>query len=141
MLKLFTELPLEEIAKLEKLAGQELNEAKKILAEEATALCRGAGAAKAASETARKTFEEGGFGKALPSYTVRLSSLGGQTANTFVLAATSEFPSKKEVKRRIEQGNIYINEKQITDPFAKDYVTGENRVKVGKKTHFKIIIE
>src|SRR5690606_18774396 len=61
-LRLFTDLPMDEIARLEKLEGAELNEAKKILATEATALCRGREAAEAAAETARKAFEEGSFG-------------------------------------------------------------------------------
>jgi len=141
MLKLFTELPLDEIARLEALEGQELNEAKKKLADEATKLCRGAAAARAASETARKTFEEGGFGNDLPVYTVSLTSLGSNTANNAVLAATDVFPSKKEVKRRIEQGGVHINEKKITDPFGHDYVLGENTIRFGKKIHFKIIVK
>ena len=66
-LRLFTELPLDEIARLENLAGAEINEAKKVLATEATALLHGKEAADAAAETARKTFEEGGSGGALPT--------------------------------------------------------------------------
>src|SRR6266849_348267 len=66
-LKLFTELPLDEIGRLERLEGQEINEAKKVLALEATALCHGREAAAAAAETARRTFEEGGLGEALPT--------------------------------------------------------------------------
>src|SRR3546814_13984621 len=65
-LRLYTELPLDEIARLEKLEGAELNEAKKILATEATALCRGREAAELAAEAARKAFEEGSFGRDLP---------------------------------------------------------------------------
>src|SRR6202000_1227191 len=65
-LKLFTDLPLEEIAKLEKLPGSEINEAKKILAFEATKLCHGEAAANEAAETARKTFEQGGLGDNIP---------------------------------------------------------------------------
>ena len=66
-LRLFTELPLDEIARLEKLAGQEINEAKKILATEITRLCHGAAAAAEAEETARRTFEEGGKAESLPT--------------------------------------------------------------------------
>ena len=65
-LKLFTELPLEEIARLEALGGQEINEAKKVLATEATAMLHGREAAEAAAETARVTFEQGELGADLP---------------------------------------------------------------------------
>src|SRR5439155_13184877 len=65
-LRLFTELPLDEIARLEKLEGSELNEAKKILATEATALCHGRAAAETAAATARSVFEQGGIGGGLP---------------------------------------------------------------------------
>src|SRR5260370_23027775 len=65
-LRLFTELPLDEIARLEALAGSELNEAKKILATEATALCHGRAAAEAAAATARSVFQPGGIGGGLP---------------------------------------------------------------------------
>ena len=69
-LRLFTDLPLNEIARLEALEGAEINEAKKILADAATALCRGAAAAAEAAETARKTFEEGSAGGLLPTFAV-----------------------------------------------------------------------
>ena len=74
-LRLFTELPLDEIARLEKLAGAEINEAKKVLANEATTLLHGKEAAGAAAETARKTFEEGGSGGALPTIGVPRAEL------------------------------------------------------------------
>src|SRR5262249_58512047 len=67
LLKLFTELPLEEIARVTRLKGQELNEAKKILATEATTLLHGRGAAEQAAETARRTFEEGTLAETLPT--------------------------------------------------------------------------
>ena len=137
-LRLFTELPLDEIKKLEALEGQELNEAKKVLANEATALCRGAGAAKKAAATAAKTFEEGEFAKDLPAYPVSISALGENTSNTSFLAASGAFPSKKEIRRRIEQGAIWINKIKVTDPNGRDYQEGENRVRSGKKTHFII---
>ena len=65
-LKLFTDLPLDEIARLEKLQGSEINDAKIVLANEATTLCHGAAAARTAAETARRTFVEGGLGQDLP---------------------------------------------------------------------------
>src|SRR5689334_6313418 len=74
-LRLFTELPLDEIARLEKLAGQEINEAKKVLATEITTLCHGAAAAQEAEEAARRTFEEGGKADALPTVAVPSAQL------------------------------------------------------------------
>src|SRR3546814_1604677 len=74
-LRLFTDLPLDEVARLERLEGAEINEAKKMLADAATTMCRGAAAAAAAADTAGKTFEEGGTGDALPRHAVH----GGET--------------------------------------------------------------
>ena len=74
-LRLFTDLPLDEIARLEALAGSEINEAKKVLATEATALCHGRAAADAAAETARSVFAEGGTGAALPTVDVPRAAL------------------------------------------------------------------
>ncbi|RME68865.1 MAG: tyrosine--tRNA ligase, partial [Alphaproteobacteria bacterium] len=79
-LRLFTELPLEEIARLEACQGQELNEAKKILASEATALCRGRTAARQAAETARRTFEDGAQGHGLPTLELARADLAGGVA-------------------------------------------------------------
>ncbi|MEE8294981.1 MAG: tyrosine--tRNA ligase [Sphingomonadales bacterium] len=140
-LKLFTDLSMEEIAKLEALEGQELNAAKKILADAATALCRGQDAAKAASDTARKTFEEGEFGKELPEYRINLRTFGQQKINLSFLWATTEFKSKKEIRRGIEQGSIFVNEKKISNPFGEDFVQGVNKIRVGKKRHFTIIVD
>src|SRR5205807_4671671 len=74
-LRLFTELPLAEIARLEKLRNAEINEAKKLLATEATALCHGRAAAEAAAETAREVFEAGGAGSALPEIAIDRDAL------------------------------------------------------------------
>src|SRR3546814_18308879 len=76
-LRLFTDLPLDEVARLEKLGGAEINEAKKVLAFEATKLCRGEAAASEAAETARQTFEEGVTAAGLPTIQVSKSELGG----------------------------------------------------------------
>ena len=139
-LKLFTELPLDEIAKLEKLEGQELNEAKKILANVATALCRGADAAKKAAETARKTFEEGAAGADLPSVNMSKKDFGDGVGvlELFVLAGLCS--SKKEARRLIQQGGAKIADLALTDETA---VIGPDRLgkdgtlklSAGKKRH------
>ena len=78
LLKLFTELPLDEIARLAALKGQELNEAKKVLATEATAMLHGRAAADQAAETARRTFEEGALAETLPSVEIARARAGGR---------------------------------------------------------------
>jgi tyrosyl-tRNA synthetase len=114
-LKLFTELSLDEIAKLAALEGAEQNEAKKILATEATALVHGRDAADRAAETARTTFEQGETSRSLATFDIpRLdleNGLGVLTANVHVGFATS----KSEARRQIRGGGIKINGVTITD--------------------------
>jgi tyrosyl-tRNA synthetase len=118
-LKLFTKLPLDEIRRLARLGGQEINEAKKVLAIEATALIHGYSAAHDAAETAKRTFEEHGLGAGLPRLVVTRADLqagfGLQTANTS-LGFTS---SNSEARRLIEGGAVYVGEAKITDPTFK----------------------
>src|SRR4029078_1779262 len=92
-LKLFTELPLAEIARLAALKGAELNDSKKILANEATALLHGRAAADAAGEAARRTFEEGGAGDALPTIDVSPADLAAGIALTALLVPCALAPS------------------------------------------------
>jgi len=111
-LKLFTTLPLTEISKLEALSGSEINEAKKILANEATALLHGKAAAAEAAETARKTFEEGTAGAALPTVAVDLKpGLGILQA----LVAAGLASSNGDAKRSIQGGAIKVNDVAVTD--------------------------
>jgi tyrosyl-tRNA synthetase len=115
-LRLFTELPLDEIARLENLAGAEINDAKKILATEATALLHGPAPAEAAAETARRTFEQGGSGGALPSIDVPRAEIeaGLQLPSTFVRAGLAA--SNSEVRRAVASNAIRINDTPVTDP-------------------------
>jgi tyrosyl-tRNA synthetase len=136
-MRLFTDLPLDEIARLEKLAGAEINEAKKILAHEATKMAHGEDAAKAAAETARATFEGGGLGADLPVF-----SFSQEMTPTLVdIAVTLGFAaSKGEAKRLIEQGGLRVNDKPVAGitatvaevDFAPD---GTARLSAGKKRH------
>ena len=109
-LRLFTELPLDEIARLEKLEGSEINEAKKILASEATALCRGREAAEAAAETARRTFEEGGQGESLPSVTLPRARLAEGVLAYELLREAGLSTSNGEARRLIKGGGARLIE-------------------------------
>ncbi len=111
-LKLFTDLPLGEIARLEALGGAEINEAKKVLANEATALCRGADAARTASDTAAQTFEKGQVGGDLPQ---AVAPAGGIS----VVDALRELgfaASNKEARRKLEEGAVKVDGVVIRDP-------------------------
>jgi tyrosyl-tRNA synthetase len=130
-LRLFTDLPLDEIARLEALQGAEINEAKKILANEATAMCRGAVAAQEAAETARRTFEEGAAGEALPSFAVSGGSIGIVDA----LVGLGLCASKGEARRKIAEGAIKIDDQPVSDPAANVSVTGQVKISFGKKKH------
>jgi tyrosyl-tRNA synthetase len=140
-LKLFTELPLAEIARLAALAGQEINEAKKVLATEATALLHGRAAAEAAAETARKTFEEGETASTLPTIETARSAFdppGLGVLQAFVRAGL--VASNGEARRQIKGGGLRVNDATVSDEkmmlTAAD-VTPEGVVKLslGRKRH------
>ena len=139
-LKVFTRLPLDEIARLEALGGSEINEAKKILATEATAVVHGREAADAASETARKTFEEGTVGGDLPTLEISRAELdaGAPALGLFVKAGL--VASNGEARRQIKGGGLRINDAPVTDEkislTLKD-LTSEGVVKLsmGRKKH------
>ncbi|HYZ44787.1 MAG TPA: tyrosine--tRNA ligase, partial [Xanthobacteraceae bacterium] len=106
LLKLFTELPLEEIARLGQLKGQELNEAKKILATEATALLHGRGAAEQAAETARRTFEEGALAETLPTIEIASGKLEAVLSVLDAAVHVGLVSSKGEARRQIKGGGL-----------------------------------
>ncbi len=130
MLAVFTELPMDEVRRLEKLQGAEINEAKKILAFEATKLCHGESAAHAAVETAVATFESGGLGGDLP---VVVGNMGAAIVDLLVEAGLAD--SKGEAKRLIKGGGVRLNDAVVTDESAKLTVAGESKLSVGKKKH------
>ena len=131
-LKLFTDLPLDEIARLESLEGAEINDAKKVLADAATALCRGASAATEAAETARKTFEEGAAGDALPSHAVPDGAIGIVDA----LVALGLAASKGEARRLIKGGGARVDGEKVVDEMLSVTVgDAPVRVSAGKKHH------
>ncbi|AMG75506.1 tyrosine--tRNA ligase [Sphingopyxis granuli] len=131
-LRLFTDLPLEEIVRLEALEGADINEAKKILANEATALCRGAEAARTAAETAAQTFEKGHIGGDLPRVAAPAEGIGILNA----LRDLGFTASNKEARRKLEEGAVKVDGAVIRDPHHL-IVPGEVEVPVslGSKKH------
>ncbi|WP_029558709.1 tyrosine--tRNA ligase [Xanthobacter sp. 91] len=139
-LKLFTELPLDEIARLAALQGQEINLAKEVLATEATALLHGREAAEKAKETARTTFEQGALAVDLPTVELPRAKLeaGLPVANAFVEAGL--VASTSEARRQIKGGGLRVNDAVVTDEKATldlAALTPEGVVKLsmGKKKH------
>ncbi|WP_337137666.1 tyrosine--tRNA ligase [Sphingomonas aquatica] len=131
-LRLFTDLPLDEIARLEALEGAEINAAKIALADAATAMCRGEAAAAEASETARKMFEEGSAGGALPTHVVE----GGRIALVDALVALGFAASKGEARRLIKGGGARIDGEKASDEALVITVGSEPvRLSAGKKNH------
>ncbi|MGE0179453.1 MAG: tyrosine--tRNA ligase [Sphingomonas sp.] len=124
-LRLFTDLPLDEIARMEALQGAEINDAKKALADAATAMLHGAEAAAAANETARRTFEEGASDANLPS--IRAATV------MEALVGLGFATSNKEVRRKIAEGAIRLNDERIDDPQAE--VKSGDKVSFGAKRH------
>ena len=138
-LKLFTTLPMNEISKLEALDGNEINEAKKVLASEATALLHGRAAADLAAETARETFERGGTSADLPSVSVPGEELrnGLGVLNAFVRAGL--VPSTGEARRQVKAGGLRVNDVLVSDERAtlqvSDLAQGAIKLSFGKKKH------
>ena len=130
-LRLFTDLPLDEIQRLEALGGSEINAAKIALANAATELCRGADAATLASETARKTFEEGTSGGDLPSF-----DASGDISLIDALVGLGFVASKKEARRMIQGGGARVDGDAVTD---EDVVISAQaapvKISAGKKKH------
>jgi tyrosyl-tRNA synthetase len=140
LLKLFTELPLGEIERLAALQGQEINQAKKILATEATALLHGREAAEEAERTARTTFETGGLATSLP--TIELSAREFDQGLGVLAAFTRAglVPSTSEARRQIKSGGLKVNDIAVTDEksvLSKKDLTPEGVIKLslGKKRH------
>jgi len=130
-LRLFTDLPLEEIARLETLSGAEINDAKIVLATEATALLHGRDAADAAARTAVETFGEGGAGEDLPTL-----SLGDGMNIAHALTALGFTPSNKEAKRKIAEGAVRLDDITVNDPGL--MLTGSDeplKLSLGRKKH------
>ncbi|WP_038958394.1 tyrosine--tRNA ligase [Bradyrhizobium japonicum] len=142
-LKLFTTLPMGEIRKLEALGGSEINEAKKVLATEATALLHGRDAANQSAETARRTFEEGALAESLPTVEIPRGELdaGLGVLNAFVKAGL--VASNGEARRQIKGGGLRVNDESVSDEkmaLSAANLTPEGVIKLsfGKKKHVLI---
>jgi tyrosyl-tRNA synthetase len=141
-LKLFTVLPMAEIARLAALEGAEINEAKKVLATEATALLHGREAAEAAARTACQTFEQGALAESLPTVEVPMAAL---EAGIGVLAAFGPdhaglVPSTSEARRQVKSGGLRVNDQAVSDErgtLLPADLTPEGVIKLsfGKKKH------
>lgn len=135
-LRIFTDLPMDEVKRLEVLQDKEINEAKKILAFNATKMCRGEQAALSAQETAVKTFENGLAGENLPEISADLNN-GISVLDAFLQIGFVE--SKGEARRLIKQAGLKINDKPVVDENYKitmsDLVDGKVKLSQGKKKH------
>jgi tyrosyl-tRNA synthetase len=139
-LRRFTILPMDEIRRLEALQGAEINEAKKVLANEATALLHGRAAAEEAAETARKTFEEGAISDNLPTITVPASELDAGIGLLALFVRAGLAGSNGEARRHVQGGGIRLNDVSITDDKTlvdNGYLNDDGVIKLslGKKKH------
>ncbi len=138
--KLFTTLPMDEIARLASLGGAEINEAKKILATEVTAILHGRAAAEEAAETARKTFEEGSLSDNLPSIEVPATELEAGIGVLTLLVRAGLAGSNGEARRHVQGGGVRINDQTVSDErkiVGNSELTADGVIKLslGKKKH------
>ncbi|WP_043614445.1 tyrosine--tRNA ligase [Ensifer sp. ZNC0028] len=142
-LKLYTTLPMAEIARLSQLGGSEINEVKKILATEITAMLHGRPAAEQAAETARKTFEEGALADNLPSVEIPTAELEAGLGLLSLIVRAGLAGSNGEARRHVQGGAIRINDEAVSDErrvIGTGDVTADNVVKLslGKKKHILV---
>ena len=131
-LRLFTDVPLDEIARMTAAGGADINTAKKLLADEVTRLCRGENAAASAAETARRTFEQGVAGGDLPTIMVEADAIGVASA----IKQLGFAASNNEAKRMITQGAVRVDGASVVDPAAN--IARANKaiaVQCGSKRH------
>jgi tyrosyl-tRNA synthetase len=142
-LRLFTELPLGEIERLERLQGAEVNDAKKVLADEATRLCRGMAAAAAAAESARAIFEaEGGAAAGLPTVEIARTELAQGVLLVDLLVRSGLAASKGEARRLVRGGGARLNDRKVEDETMvvtpDGLVEGELMLAAGRKRHARV---
>lgn len=139
-LRLFTDLPLDEIARLEALTGAEVNEAKKVLATEATRMLHGEAAAAAAEEAARVAFEAGGLSADMPTLTLKAADLAA-TSHVALMVAAGFAASNSEARKQIANGGFRINGEKVADPQSNVVVTGvEMELRSGKR-RVRLVVE
>ena len=145
-LKLYTTLPLEEIGRLEALSGSELNEAKKILASEVTAMLHGRQAAESAAETARRTFEQGALAQDLPSISVGGPELRSGIGILGLLVRAGLAQSNSDARRQVKGGAVRVNDKPVADDrltVGEDELGPQGLIKLsmGRKRHVLVRVE
>ena len=144
LLARFTVLPMAEVARLAALKGAEINEAKKILANEATALLHGREIAADAAETARRTFEEGASAEGLPTVTYRAAEIAAGVAIVDAVVASGLSKSKSEVRRLIDQGGLRLNDVPMSAPrnlSAADFTDGKAKISLGQKRRLVVTLK
>ncbi len=137
-LRLFTDLPLAEIARLEALGGAEINEAKKILATEATTLAHGAAAAQAAAEAARGLFESGGSGGEIPLALIPADKVGEGVPAFLLVALSGLAASNAEARRLVRGGGVRVDDAVVSDEgqvFTPAQLAAGVKLSVGRKHH------
>jgi tyrosyl-tRNA synthetase len=138
-MRLFTVLPLDEIRRLEALGGAEINEAKKVLATEATALLHGRHAADEAAETARKTFEQGETAATLPTIAVAQADISAGMGVLAAFVTAGLVGSTGEARRLVQGGGLRVNDAPVSDPRAmignSDLRDGAIKLSLGRKKH------
>ncbi|MBO0662840.1 tyrosine--tRNA ligase [Jiella sp. MQZ9-1] len=138
-LKLYTTLPMDEIARLGALGGAEINEAKKVLANAVTTLLHGRAAAEEAAETARKTFEEGALAETLPTIGIAKADLAAGAGLLNLIVAAGLAGSNGEARRHVQGGAVKVNDQAVSDPRATigeaDLQDGVVKLSVGRKKH------
>ena len=139
-LKLFTDLPLEDIARLEALTGSGINEAKKVLATEATAMLHGTEAAAAAEEAARVAFEAGGLSADMPTLALKASDLAAMS-HAGLMVAVGFAASNSEARKQIANGGFRIQGEKVSDPAAfTELPPGEAELRSGKR-RVRLVVE
>lgn len=137
-LKMFTELPVEDCERLGALGGQEINEAKVVLANEVTTLCRGAEAARTAEATAREVFEKGGAGEDLPTLALSADEVAEGISIVQLIVRSGLAKSGKEAKRLIADQGARLNDAPLTDPglmLDADALADPVKLSAGRKRH------
>jgi tyrosyl-tRNA synthetase len=139
-LKLYTTMPLDEVARLAELGGSEINEAKKVLATEVTAMLHGRAAAEQAAETARKTFEEGVTADTLPTVAIPEADLKAGLGLLTLIVKAGLASSNGEARRHVQGGAVRINDQSVSDErriVGDADVSGDGVIKLslGKKRH------
>jgi tyrosyl-tRNA synthetase len=142
-LKLYTTLPMDEVARLAALGGSEVNEAKKVLATEITALLHGRAAAGQAAETARKTFEEGALADTLPAIDIEPTELSGGVGLLTLLVRAGLATSNGDARRHVQGGAVRLNDQPVEDErrvVTPDDLTADGVIKLslGKKKHMLV---